>query len=52
MKSEASFLVFDDKSDGFFIARRSAAELKPEYQDMEIGEVRMMSENIGITREK
>lgn len=52
METEASFLLFDDKSDSYFIARRSANEVKPEYRDMEIGETRMLSETIGIVREK
>ena len=48
---EASFLIFDDKSDGYFIARRTRSELKREFHDMEIGETRMLSDTVGITRD-
>lgn len=48
---EPSFLIFDDKSDNYFIARRAQSELKTEFHDMEIGETRMMSDNVGIIRD-
>lgn len=47
-----TFLFFDEKSDTFFIARRSADEVKPAFHDMKIGETRMLSDTIGVMREK
>ena len=49
---EKTFLLFDDNSPNYFIGRRTASQLKPEFQNMKIGEIRMLSETIGIEREK
>jgi len=46
-----SFLLFDDKLHQYYFAKRNENEIKEEFRDMEIGEVRMLSENIGIERE-
>lgn len=45
-----SFLLFDDKLQQYYFAKRNENEIKKEYRNMEIGEVRMLSENIGIER--
>jgi hypothetical protein len=46
-----SFLLFDDKLPQYYFAKRNEHEIKEEFHNMEIGEVRMLSENIGIERE-
>ena len=46
-----TFLFFDDKSDNFYFARRSADEMQPKFHDMKIGETRMLSDTIGVIRE-
>lgn len=48
----ASFLIFDDTSENFFIARRTAAQIKPVFHNMKVGEVRMLTDTIGVEREK
>ena len=50
-KIEMTFLFFDDKSTNYYIARRSAEEVKPQFHDMKVGEIRMLSETIGVERE-
>lgn len=46
------YLLFDVNSPDYYIARRSADELKPEIIDgLEVGDVRMVNENIGVIRE-
>ena len=48
---ELEFLFFDDKSTNYYIALRSAEEVKPQFHDMKVGEIRMLSETIGVERE-
>lgn len=47
-----SFLLFDDKLHQYYFSKRKEDEIKEQFHDMEIGEVRMLSENIGIQREE
>ena len=46
-----TFLFFDGKSANYYFARRSQDEIKPEFHDMKIGEIRMLSDTIGVERE-
>ena len=48
---ELEFLFFDDKSTNYYIARRSAEEVQPQFHDMKVGEIRMLSKTIGVERE-
>ncbi len=46
------YLLHDDTSPNFYIARRTEEELKPEITNgLEIGQTRMLTDTIGITRE-
>ena len=46
-----TFLIFDDKSENYFVARRTKDQVKENFHDMAVGEVRMLSDTIGIIRE-
>jgi hypothetical protein len=48
---EKTFLFFDDKSTNYYIARRLAEEVKLQFHGMKVGEIRMLSETIGVERE-
>ena len=43
-----TFLLFDDKSEKWFFARRTKDQVKESFHDMAVGEVRMLSDTIGI----
>tara|TARA_A100000172_G_scaffold51927_1_gene32750 strand:- start:6258 stop:6410 length:153 start_codon:yes stop_codon:yes gene_type:complete len=46
-----SFLLFDSKLTDYYFARRQEDEVKKKFHDMKVGEVRMLTETIGIERE-
>ena len=46
-----TFLLFDDKSEKYFVARRTKDQVKEIFHDMAVGEVRMLSDSVGIIRE-
>tara|TARA_R100001163_G_C4915698_1_gene98069 strand:+ start:263 stop:427 length:165 start_codon:yes stop_codon:yes gene_type:complete len=47
-----SFLIFDDKCENYYVARRKEDEIEQKFRDMVVGEVRMLTETIGIEREQ
>ncbi len=48
---DMTFLLFDDKSEKYFVARRTKDQVKEIFHDMAVGEVRMLSDSVGIIRE-
>ena len=47
-----SYLIADDNAKNYYIARRTKQEVKSEFHNMKIGEIRNLTETIHIIREK
>ena len=55
MTKSISFVIFDDvqsSEKNWFIGKRKIHEVKKEFHDMKLGEIRMITKTIGIIRDK